>query len=163
MASQMGSCLGGSLGTFSGEPGEDFSSCPLSLGGRTNNSSLASSSARAEPHPTEMVGRRRTVQPSPSLFSLFPAEVSDHLHAAALSPHDSLFTLSKSFRSVLFLTTTGFQSHPLLRLDVLKCTECHRRFWWAQHPRHWSRGRCSGPREGASPNGGAVIPVGTPC
>lgn len=48
------------------------------------------------------------MRPSPSLFSPFPAEVSAHLHAAALSPHDSLFTLSKSFRFALFLTTTGF-------------------------------------------------------
>ena len=65
----------GGLGTFRGEPGEDFS-CPPSLGGRKNISCLASSAAKAEPHLTEMVGRRRTAQPSSSLPSPFPAEVS---------------------------------------------------------------------------------------
>jgi len=71
-------------------------------------SCLASSSAKTEPHLTETVGRRRTAWPSHSLPSPFPAKVSACLDAAAPSHHNCPFTLSKSFRCLLFLTTTGF-------------------------------------------------------
>lgn len=83
---------------------------------------------------------------------------------SAPSHHDCPFTLSESFRRVLFLTTTGFLGPSSASPGHFEMHCIPSRVLVSAPPQaSGAETHCSGAWEGASPDGGAIIPVGTPC